>query len=435
MKKLLLFTAGLYISQFIFAQTPVAYYPFNGNANDAIGFLNGTVNGATLTADRFGNANRAYSFDGVNDNITFSQPWTTLTDNFTISVWLKPNSLGGSILTNGQNSYPAPTGYSGYSIKFGTRPVGDMNGVASFNGGVDVLTVGNWFHIVLVRDNGTAKLYVNGELQPNTINNGPYIPATSAIIGSLNNGVDFVNGSIDEVKIYNTALADQQISDLYNKGEICNGFDDDNDDLIDEACIPSVSIANKSLDEGNSDTTELKLTVTLNHAFDSTVTVKFKTSNKTATAGSDYVAVNDKVKFKPGQTSKKITIGILGDVISEQNEDFYIILSNPVNATLGTDTVIIKIKNDDASFAARSNEIKDQFSIRISPNPAKDILTVSGIKTLKGVIEITNLQGYVMLRQSISNMANINISKLQQGMYMLRYIQQNEVKTIQFVKE
>jgi hypothetical protein len=43
----------------------VAHYPFNGNANDESGNgNNGTVNGATLTTDRFGNMNKAYSFDG-----------------------------------------------------------------------------------------------------------------------------------------------------------------------------------------------------------------------------------------------------------------------------------------------------------------------------------------------------------------------------------
>ncbi|MGK5093982.1 hypothetical protein WDW89_18465 [Deltaproteobacteria bacterium TL4] len=48
----------------------VAYYPFNGNANDESGnWNNGTVNGATLTTDRHGNANKAYSFDGADDYI------------------------------------------------------------------------------------------------------------------------------------------------------------------------------------------------------------------------------------------------------------------------------------------------------------------------------------------------------------------------------
>ena len=48
----------------------VAYYPFNGNANDeSTDGHDGTVYGATLTTDRFGNSNSAYSFDGINDYI------------------------------------------------------------------------------------------------------------------------------------------------------------------------------------------------------------------------------------------------------------------------------------------------------------------------------------------------------------------------------
>ena len=53
----------------------IAYYPFNGNANDASGNgNNGTVYGATLTADRFGNPNSAYYFNGTNNYITAAIP-------------------------------------------------------------------------------------------------------------------------------------------------------------------------------------------------------------------------------------------------------------------------------------------------------------------------------------------------------------------------
>ena len=78
-KKLLLYILLLInFTQIIHAQVPtyvptnglVGYWPFNGNANDASGNgNNGTVNGATLTTDRNGNANSAYSFDGNNDYI------------------------------------------------------------------------------------------------------------------------------------------------------------------------------------------------------------------------------------------------------------------------------------------------------------------------------------------------------------------------------
>src|SRR5450631_3327069 len=72
----------------------VAYYPFNGNANDASGSgINGTVNGATLTQDRFGIANAAYSFNGANNYISFAGVPTSQVDNWTMTAWVKPASL------------------------------------------------------------------------------------------------------------------------------------------------------------------------------------------------------------------------------------------------------------------------------------------------------------------------------------------------------
>src|SRR5208282_5892757 len=66
----------------------VAYYPFNGNANDASGNgNNGTVYGATLTADRFGNPNAAYSFNGASAYITTPLTNTIFSGDFTASVW------------------------------------------------------------------------------------------------------------------------------------------------------------------------------------------------------------------------------------------------------------------------------------------------------------------------------------------------------------
>src|ERR1039458_6773075 len=69
----------------------VAYYPFNGNANDAFGTNNGTVHNAILTTNRFGSPNCAYSFDGVSAYIDCgnSPSLNFGSSSFTLTAWAK----------------------------------------------------------------------------------------------------------------------------------------------------------------------------------------------------------------------------------------------------------------------------------------------------------------------------------------------------------
>jgi hypothetical protein len=95
----------------------VAYYPFNGNANDVGGNnLNGAVNGAVLTTDRFGNPNKAYSFN-TNQDITIPNSSSLNTFPITISLWYMvntPSGLGGG----GSNIFSKyiPAAWNGFSI-------------------------------------------------------------------------------------------------------------------------------------------------------------------------------------------------------------------------------------------------------------------------------------------------------------------------------
>ncbi len=67
----------------------VGWWPFNGNANDESGNGNhGTVNGATLTADRNGNSNSAFGFDGIDDFVMSPGGTTFISDSLTISFWI-----------------------------------------------------------------------------------------------------------------------------------------------------------------------------------------------------------------------------------------------------------------------------------------------------------------------------------------------------------
>jgi hypothetical protein len=103
MKKII-FLFCLYSINSIYAQIPtyvptnglVAYYPFNGNANDESGNgNNGINNGATLTTDRFGNINKAYNFNGSSNYI--SVPFSStigVQQKISVSFWVYFN--GGS---------------------------------------------------------------------------------------------------------------------------------------------------------------------------------------------------------------------------------------------------------------------------------------------------------------------------------------------------
>jgi subtilisin family serine protease len=112
----------------------------------------------------------------------------------------------------------------------------------------------------------------------------------------------------------------------------------------------NVNISDAALVEGNSGTSQLQFTVSLSSASTSAVSVNYATANSSATAGSDYTAVAGTVTFNPGETSKVVTVGILGDTTVEANESFLVNLSGVVgNATIADGQGIGTITNDDVS--------------------------------------------------------------------------------------
>jgi Calx-beta domain len=113
--------------------------------------------------------------------------------------------------------------------------------------------------------------------------------------------------------------------------------------------IPEVSVAPASAPEGNEGTTVLSLPVTLSAATTETVSVKYATRDGTATAGSDYVAANGMLVFKPGETAKSVGITVKGDSAVEADETVTLALLTPVNAKLGAASATGTITNDDAA--------------------------------------------------------------------------------------
>ena len=122
-----------------------------------------------------------------------------------------------------------------------------------------------------------------------------------------------------------------------------------NDDVAATVPAPTVSIANVTVAEGNSGTTNAAFTVTLSKAATSTVTVGYATANGTATAGSDFTAASGTLTFAPGVTTQTVNVGVTGDTTVESTETFAVTLTNPAGATLGTATATGTITNDDVA--------------------------------------------------------------------------------------
>lgn len=118
--------------------------------------------------------------------------------------------------------------------------------------------------------------------------------------------------------------------------------------ITNDDALPTVSIGDALVVEGNSGTTRTNFTATLSAASGQTVTVHYATADGTATAGGDYTALPDTtLTFAPGETSKVVSVDVGGDVDVETNETFTVTLTSPANATLGTATGTGTIQNDD----------------------------------------------------------------------------------------
>jgi Concanavalin A-like lectin/glucanases superfamily len=220
----------------------VAYYPFNGNANDASGNgNNGTVYGAIQTNDRLGNPNSAYSFNGASDYIDIgSSGLFNFTSGMTFAVWINPAALPvkrSFIIDKWVNSvedkhlYFLPDSRLEFYLHNCFNVGGDFNlqGVSSVN----PIALNQWTFIVATYDGTSINLYLNGNLNASeTVSQNCVSNSTGSMYFGFNpdrawtqEGVAF-DGMIDDVRIYNRALSESEIQSLYNEtSNMCSQAD------------------------------------------------------------------------------------------------------------------------------------------------------------------------------------------------------------------
>jgi len=203
----------------------VAYYPFNGNANDGSGNGNhGTINGATPAMDRFGSPNRAYYFDGVNDGIVVPDSNTLdIANSITITAWIKPNQ-GSTSTKYIVEKRELTHGGAVYSLDI--YP-GTIRGIFRYGAGTNTrdatgatpIAADQWQQIAVTWNGSTITVYYNGQADGTAaFTEGPIQTSTGDLeIGHYSGGlpVPYFNGTIDDVRIYNYALSTAEIANLY----------------------------------------------------------------------------------------------------------------------------------------------------------------------------------------------------------------------------
>jgi hypothetical protein len=203
----------------------VLYYPFNGNAKDESGSgNNGIDSGATLTTDRFGNSNSAYSFDGTTSFILSSHNCGIGGASArTISVWIQPGVFPeegmacicgwGSIQWEGALSFLKLYGDS--TICFN----GHWLDIASS----EPVIHNAWHHVCFTYGEGVGKIYVDGRLRASgSISLNTFDTKVSlgrAYFGHAGNTgwSQYWVGDIDDTRIYNRVLSDSEIQALYHE--------------------------------------------------------------------------------------------------------------------------------------------------------------------------------------------------------------------------
>lgn len=207
----------------------IAFYPLNGNANDLSGNAHhGSVNGAVLTEDRFGNPDGAFRFDGIDDHISIpnSPDFQPGEGDYSVAAWIKIPADGNA----------TKTFWAGTSSPYTTNWV-QLSGTLDQTGMMFGLRSGHyssetfashpfvkddqWHLIVGVRENlHTVKLYIDGELKDEVTNTNlgdvqTYQAGTYIYIGRDPNYPTYrFKGDIDEVRVYNRALDEGEIQDL-----------------------------------------------------------------------------------------------------------------------------------------------------------------------------------------------------------------------------
>ena len=333
----------------------VLYFPFNGNAlnESGSGKNNGTVDGATLCEDRFGNADQAYYFKPGPIRIDTTDMPEILKHQFSVSLWFKPdsvytgywldlffygvngtNQMVGLSVRHSQTNYELNYGFYANDLRYSES--GDL-----FN---------EWQHLVATYDGLNRKLYLNNELVASDTTSALNISIyKNFVIGRRE--FNFA-GAIDDIRVYSGILNTHEINSLYLEG-VCQT------EFVRDTTVYYVS----------------------SNTFDgvSPVTLQGSVDTLESQLGCDSI-VSHYMTF-------------------EYNPDYYtdtIIVTDTVTLTV-TDTLVINANITGYDPLTFNNTIK------IYPNPASDHITIDvDANSIGYKIRIVNSVGQTVFEEALS---------------------------------
>ena len=213
----------------------LCWYPFNGNANDESGNSHhGISNGATLTMDRFGNANEAYSFNGMNTEIRVpNSSALNLTGDFSISIWFKSinpptNNNSHTLIAKRDDNLSCCSSNVpwNFSINYQQNGIDYKKPICAFasnsytfNQSDSLITLNTWQQLIFIYKSDTLIMYLDGDQIYSSYSSSAQRATNTndMLIGSINRatGDEYMNGDLDDIGIWNRALTPAEIQQIY----------------------------------------------------------------------------------------------------------------------------------------------------------------------------------------------------------------------------
>ena len=362
-----------------------------------------TINGKIIQVEQqnlmatAGSVNQSLSFDGVDDYVSNSNVFADVSGTFTMEFWVNPTATRDT--TPEENS--GIWGVSGqrYAI-FPTHGEASNLGFNHFGAGVSVGTNGisvfehtayylpsllvydtslsDWNHVAIVYSNNTPSLYLNGQFIKTGLTSTGIVHPSVVSLGGGDTGYGTFQGSLDEVRIWDTARTQTQIqNNLYSQlngneaglighynfnessGNIAEDGTINNNDgeivgpvRIDSSFTPIITLAVSPSSVIEDGTTNLVYTFTRTGSTTSALTANY-TLGGTATLNTDYTrtGTTNTVTFAAGSSTATVTVDPTADTIVEPDETVILTLASGTGYTVGTPNAATgTITNDDTSI-------------------------------------------------------------------------------------